>query len=109
MKKQKTVADRLRTMLEAEILELTEKRRIIDEELKVLVKMVGVVETPRKKRFVKRPTSEVAIELLKKHDEVTPAMLAEEARVSGAAASQCLTVLVENKKVKKVKRGVFSR
>lgn len=109
MKKQKTITDRVRSMLETEVVELTQRRSLIDEELKVLVKMMGVVAPRPKHRWTKKPTAEVALALLKKHDEVTPAMLAEEARVSGAVASQTLIRLADDKKVKKARRGVFTK
>lgn len=100
------MSKKIRAMLEKEIVELNEKRDLIDGELSVLVKMIGVIDPPRhaRKKFKRRPSSEVAAELLKKHDEVTPNMLAEKARISGASAQAMLA-----KVGKKVRRGVYSR
>lgn len=110
MVKKQTIAGKIKGVLEDEIVELNERRSIIDDELKVLVKMLGVVDAPPKRKTWKRqPTGQVALKMLEKHKEITPPMLAKVAKVSLAAATQALIKLADDKEIKRARRGVYAK
>lgn len=119
------IADRARGAVEAAIVELAAERSRIDEELQTLVAMLAASEPKQKRaksRTVKKTwarkkreaaknksSSQVALDLLLKHDEVSPTMLAKKTGQTYAAAGQMLTKLAEAGTAKRLRRGVYAR
>lgn len=107
------VTGKVKSVIESEIVKLNDQRDNIDGELKVLVKMLGVADPPKKRKAWKpegkKPTGQIALKLLEKHDEITPALLAKKAKVSIAAATQALLKLTDDKAIKRTRRGVYAK
>lgn len=107
----KTVKE-IKSKIEHTIVDLTKQRNLIDEELQVLVKMIGV-DAPKpkaRKSFTKKPKG-TAVEVVRKlastGQELTAPIVAEKTGVTTTAAASALAKLTEDKELKRKARGVY--